>query len=318
MNRKISIVLMGTTDFAVPALNVLADAGYDIAAVVCQPDRPNQRGKKIRFLPVKERALALNLPVYQPEKIRDPEAVAYLRDLGADLFVVAAYGQILSQEVLDIPPMGCINIHGSLLPEYRGAAPIHHAIIDGCDETGVTIMKMDAGMDTGDMLSKACVPITDHTTVGELHDELAELGASLLLETISGLMKGRIIPEKQDEGRATYAEKVDRETGKINWTDNRKKILRRINGTTPFPGAFTMLEDLKIKCFEPEAAELSDFEADVLPGTILCADTQKGLIVKCADGAIRIGSLQVPGKKRMKAVDYFRGNSISVGKRLKS
>lgn len=282
-------------------------------AVVCQPDRPNQRGKKVKFLPVKERAMALDIPVFQPEKVKTAESVAYLKSLEADLFVVAAYGQILSQEVLDIPPMGCINIHGSLLPAYRGAAPIHHAVIDGCTETGVTIMKMDIGMDTGDMLAKGCVPVDDSTTVGALHDQLAELGAELLIETIERLAKGQVIPEKQDDTKATYADKIDRETGKINWHAEKKTIIRLINGTDPFPGAYTMADGIKMKCFAPEAIENT---TDAEPGTVLYADTKDGLIVKCPDGAIRVGMLQMPGKKKMRSQDYFRGNSIAVGKQL--
>ena len=310
MIRKLNVVVMGTTDFAVPALNHLVEAGHHVVACVCQPDRPNQRGKKIKYLPVKARALELGIPVLQPEKIKTPEAIAELQTLNADLFVVAAYGQILSQTILDMPAYGCINIHGSLLPAYRGAAPIHHAIMDGLDETGVTIMQMDAGMDTGDMLMKGVVHITETSTVGEIHDALAELGASLLIETIDGLLEGKIIPEKQDATLATYADKLDRDTGKINWCADSKTVLRQINGTTPFPGAYTEMGDVKIKCFTPEILESN---ANAVPGTILTADTKAGLIVKTADGAIKLHEIQMPGKKRMQATDYFRGNSIETG-----
>lgn len=310
---KLRIVLMGTTDFAVPALNKLVEAGHDVAAVVAQPDRPNQRGKKIKFLPVKQRALELGIPVLQPEKIKTPETVEELRSLKADVFVVAAYGQILSEEILFMPPLGSVNIHGSLLPKYRGAAPVHHAIIDGEAESGVTIMKMDIGMDTGDMLSKVSVPIDAKTTVGYLHDLLAEKGAELLLDTLESLSDGSAVPEKQDESLATYADKVEKTTGKLDWNQTSFKILRRINGTDPFPGAYTELNGEKIKCFAPESL---DYSGEELPGTVLQADTKHGLVVKTGDGALAVGEIQMPGKKRMLSKVYFNGNDIALGSRF--
>lgn len=310
---KLRVVLMGTTDFAVPALNKLVEAGHDVAAVVAQPDRPNQRGKKIKFLPVKQRALELGIPVLQPEKIKTPEAVEALRSLKADVFVVAAYGQILSEEILFMPPLGSVNIHGSLLPKYRGAAPVHHAILDGETESGVTIMKMDIGMDTGDMLAKVSVPIDAKTTVGFLHDLLAEKGAELLINTLESLENGTAVPEKQDEAQATYADKVEKTTGKLDWNQTSFKILRRINGTDPFPGAYTELNGEKIKCFEPESL---DYSGEELPGTVLRADTKHGLVVKTGDGALAVGEIQMPGKKRMPSKVYFNGNSIALGSRF--
>lgn len=310
---KLRIVLMGTTDFAVPALNKLVEAGHDVAAVVAQPDRPNQRGKKIKYLPVKQRALELGIPVLQPERIKAPEAVEELRSLKADVFVVAAYGQILSEEILFMPPLSSVNIHGSLLPKYRGAAPVHHAIIDGEAESGVTIMKMDIGMDTGDMLSKVSVPIDAKTTVGYLHDLLAEKGAELLLDTLESLSDGSAVPEKQDESLATYADKVEKTTGKLDWNQTSFKILRRINGTDPFPGAYTELNGEKIKCFAPESL---DYSGEELPGTVLQADTKHGLVVKTGDGALAVGEIQMPGKKRMLSKVYFNGNDIALGSRF--
>lgn len=310
MSRKLKIVFLGTTAFAVPALDQLVAAGHEVLAVVCQPDRPNQRGKKIRILPVKERAIALNIPVMQPQRIRDPENEAALNAFGADLFVVAAYGQILSQAILDIPPMGCINIHGSLLPAYRGAAPIQRAIIDGCTETGITIMQLDAGMDTGDMLSKCTVSIHDQITADELENVLAEKGAALLVKTIEGLLDGSVKPEKQDHSIATYAEKLDRDTGRIQWQQQSHVILRLINGTTPQPGAYTLINNEKLKCFGPEI--VAD-DSEAAPGTVLFANSKQGFIVKTGDGALRLKEIQMPGKKRMKAIDYFRGNAIPVG-----
>ncbi|MEA5073221.1 MAG: methionyl-tRNA formyltransferase [Eubacterium aggregans] len=311
--KPLKVVLMGTTDFAVPALDRLVEAGHQVLSVVCQPDRPNKRGNKISFLPVKKRALALGIPVFQPERIKTPEAVAHLKALEADVFVVAAYGQILSEEILSMPPMGSVNIHGSLLPEYRGAAPVHHAILDGKDESGVTIMKMDVGMDTGDMLSKARVPITEETTVGQLHDALAELGADLLLMTLQEMVEGSIVPEKQEEAKATYADKVDRDTGRIHWSRSTHEVLRQINGTDPFPGAYTTLDGLKIKCFSPK---IQGDKAAGHPGQILKADIHSGLVVKTADGALAIGEIQMPGKKRMETKDYLRGNTLEIGRIL--
>ena len=239
--------------------------------------------------------------------------VEELRALKADVFVVAAYGQILSEEILFMPPLGSVNIHGSLLPKYRGAAPVHHAIIDGETESGVTIMKMDIGMDTGDMLSKVSVPIDAKTTVGYLHDLLAEKGAELLLDTLESLSNGSAIPEKQDENMATYADKVEKTTGKLDWNQTSFKILRRINGTDPFPGAYTELNGEKIKCFAPESL---DYSGEELPGTVLQADTKHGLVVKTGDGALAVGEIQMPGKKRMLSKVYFNGNSIALGSRF--
>ncbi|WP_195267005.1 methionyl-tRNA formyltransferase [Eubacterium sp. 1001713B170207_170306_E7] len=311
--KKLRVILMGTTDFAVPALNKLVEAGHDVAAVVAQPDRPNQRGKKIKFLPVKQRALELGIPVLQPEKIKTPEAVEALRLLEADVFVVAAYGQILSEEILFMPPLGSVNIHGSLLPKYRGAAPVHHAIIDGEAESGVTIMKMDVGMDTGDMLSKVHVPIDETTTVGRLHDLLAEKGAELLIDTLEALAAGTAVPEKQDEALATYADKVEKTTGKLDWNQSSFEILRRINGTDPFPSAYTELNGEKIKCFAPVRL---DYSGEELPGIVLQANTKSGLVVKTGDGALAIGEIQMPGKKRMPSKVYFNGNTIESGSRF--
>lgn len=311
---KLRVVLMGTTDFAVPALNKLVEAGHDVAAVIAQPDRPNQRGKKIKFLPVKQRALELGIPVLQPEKIKTPEMVEELRSLEADVFVVAAYGQLLSEEILFMPPLGSVNIHGSLLPKYRGAAPVHHAIIDGETESGVTIMKMDVGMDTGDMLSKVRVPIDEKTTVGTLHDLLAEKGAELLIDTLEALKNGTAVLEKQNEALATYADKVEKTTGKLDWSQSSFKILRRINGTDPFPSAYTELDGEKIKCFAPE---ILDYSGEEVPGTVLYADTKQGLVVKTGDGALRIGEIQMPGKKRMPSKVYFNGNTIELKSQLK-
>lgn len=311
--NNIRVVMMGTTDFAVPALKKLCDGGFDVVCVVCQPDRPNGRGKKMRPLPMKKTAQALEIPVFQPDKIRDSEAVAYLKSLDPDFFVVAAYGQILSQEVLDIPTYGCINIHGSLLPKYRGAAPIHHAIIDGEKETGVSIMKMDIGMDTGAVYKKVVIPITETTTVGAMHDEMAEQGAEALIPVLQEIYTGtaRAVPQNPDE--ATYADKISKETGRIDWKQPSAKIIRRINGTDPWPGAWCQYRSQKMKCFAPKMMHQA---ASNHPGTVVSADSQNGLIVAAADQLIEIQEIQMPGKRRMKAKDYLRGNAIEIGEVL--
>lgn len=308
--KSLKIVLMGTTDFAVPALDALVNAGHSIAAVVCQPDRPNARGRKTVFLPVKKRALELSIPILQPERIKDPEEIETLRALSADVFVVAAYGQILSEEVLNIPPLGAINIHGSLLPEYRGAAPIHHAIIDGKDKTGVTIMQMDAGMDTGDMLLKGEVPITETTTVGGLHDQLAKLGGELIVSALKGLAAGNITPEPQNDDAATYADKIDREIGHIDWTQSSFQVLRRINGTDPYPGSYGMIDGARYKLFKPEIVTTS---GDEKPGTILTAENSNSIVIKTGDGGLAICEIQAPGKRRMAVDAYLAGNHLPMG-----
>jgi methionyl-tRNA formyltransferase len=312
--KQLNIVLMGSTDFAVPALNALVAAGHRICGAVCQPDRPNTRGKKVTFLPLKKQAIALGIPVYQPERIGSEEGLEILRSFKADLFVVAAYGQILSKDVLSIPPLGCINIHGSLLPEYRGAAPVQRAVLDGCTETGVTIMQMDVGMDTGDILSQQAVPITAKTTMGELYETLAVEGAQLLVRTIADLSAGSILPQPQDENRATYAQKVDKETGHICWDAPGDFILHQINGTDPAPGAFTLFKGQKMKCFKPVL--LSGTFPLVAPGTVLESGVKTGLVIKTGDGALNLGEIQMPGKKRMAAADYLRGNAIPQGEIL--
>lgn len=308
--KKLRVIVMGTTDFAVPALDALIQAGHEVAAVVAQPDRPNRRGKKISFLPMKKRALELDIPVLQPENIKTPEAVETLKAYQADVFVVAAYGQILSEAILTIPPMGAVNIHGSLLPEYRGAAPVHRAILDGKTVSGVTIMQMDVGMDTGDMLSKAEVPIDDTTTAGELYDLLAQTGADLLIKTLEGLCEGTVSPQKQDDALASYADKIDKTEGCIDWQQPSVQVIRQINGMDSFPSAYTLLKGEKIKCFHPVHA---DWQGEETPGTILQADAKQGLVVKTADGAVAIGEIQAPGKKRMATAVYLRGNVLPVG-----
>ena len=308
--KKIKVIFMGTTDFGVPALESLVSAGYQVVAAICQPDRPNKRGNKVEILPLKAKALELGITVLQPEKIKDPQFIEQLKNFQADIFIVAAYGQILSKEILEMPPFGALNIHGSLLPEYRGAAPIQRAIIDGKEKTGVTIMQMGEGMDTGDMLSKAECPITATTTFESLYRELSVLGGGLLIETLKKVVAGTLKPVPQNDSLATYAEKILKDTGHINWATSSSEILYLINGTDPAPGAYAMYVDEKIKCFVPE---IMTWEGHEKPGTILIADDRVGLVVKTQDGALKIRSVQAPGKKRMDATVFLRGKKMEIG-----
>jgi len=308
MKKKLSIVAFGSSEFSCAMLEALSHSEYEILALVTQPDKPSGRKQKIRFLPAKEKALALDYPVLQPESAKDSKFLETLRELQPDLFVVAAYGQILSEELLNIPKYGALNIHGSLLPAYRGAAPIHRALIDGCREIGVTIMKMDAGMDTGDMLAKDSFEVKEDTIVGSAHDRLAEMGANLLLKTIDGYVKGTIKPEKQDEALATYAEKVNRDTGKIDWEASTNTIVNLIKGTDPYPGAYTALDGVKLKCFGAEAITYSGREK---PGTIL--QSKDALVIKTGDGALSLKEVQLAGKKRMDVQSFLIGRNIEKG-----
>jgi len=308
--KERKIIFMGTTDFGVPALENLVAAEYQVIAAICQPDRPNKRGNKVEILPLKSKALELGITVLQPEKIKDPQFIEQLKRFEADIFIVAAYGQILSKEILEMPPFGALNIHGSLLPEYRGAAPIQRAIIDGKAKTGVTIMQMGEGMDTGDMLSKAECPITENTTFQSLYRDLSVLGGDLLIETLKKVMTGSLHPVPQDETMATYAAKILKDTGHIDWTKTSRQILYLINGTDPSPGAYVIYQDEKLKCFTPE---ILVWEGQEKPGTVLIADDRDGLLIKTHDGALKIGVVQAPGKKRMDATVFLRGKKLEIG-----
>lgn len=307
--KKLKIIFMGTTNFGVPAFEKLVSADHEVVAVVCQPDRPNKRGKKVDILPLKAKAMDLGIQVLQPEKVKDPAFVEQLRSFHANIFIVAAYGQILSKEILEMPRFGSLNIHGSLLPAYRGAAPIQRAIIDGKTKSGVTIMQMSEGMDTGDMLAMAEYPITEATSYESLHEALSILGADLLIETLEKLMNGTAKPVPQNEEAATYAPKIEKDTGHINWDKDSRQILGLINGTDPTPGAYAIYQDEKIKCFSPA---IIDWIGEEKPGTLLLANDRDGLVVKTQDGALRIGSVQAPGKKRMDATIFLRGKTMET------
>lgn len=308
------IVFMGTPDFAVGSLKALAEAGkYDIAGVVTQPDRAKGRGHHMLMTPVKEYALSQGYEVYQPQKVKTPEFIEVLRGLHPDLIVVAAFGQLLNKEILEMPEYGCINVHASLLPKYRGAAPIHYAILEGESESGVTIMQMDIGMDTGDMLAKATVPITENMTMGELHDELRNVGAQLLIKTIDDIAAGKAVLVKQDEAQATYASLLKRSMEKIDWSKSARAIHNLIRGFNPAPGAFTTLPDGKnLKIWN---SLLTGKAAKAEPGTV--TDVGKhSFYVACGDELLEITEVQPESKKRMAAQVFCNGRGVSDGDRL--
>ncbi len=308
MPEQLRTVFMGTPDFALPTLRGLVAAGVDLVGIFTQPDRPKGRGKKLAPSPVKDLAQTYGIPVFQPTKLRNSEAVAELRALQPDLIVVVAYGQILPQAVLDIPRYHCINVHASLLPKYRGAAPINKAIVEGETETGVTTMLMAAGLDTGDMLVKRKLTIGPDETAGQLHDRLAELGREALDETLRQLCAGTLQPEPQDDTHSSYAPMMKKEEGAIDWAQSATRIHNQVRGLDPWPGAYTHLDGQVLKV----GATRVDDNLSGTPGEILVADKQ-GLQVGCAEGGLVIGELQLPGKKRLKVVDFLSGHPLFAG-----
>lgn len=304
------IVFMGTPDFAVPSLRALIDGGYNVVGVFCQPDRPKGRGHKLAPCPVKEVALEAGIPVFQPERIKRAEGVEMLKSCAPDLCVTAAFGQLLSQEILDIPPLGTVNVHSSLLPKHRGSAPINWSIIKGDNVTGVTTMFTDIGMDTGDMLLKRETPIGEAETAGELSDRLAVMGAELLVETLRALEAGTLVRTPQNPDEATYEPKMDKELGRIDWGKPAQEIDWLVRGTTPWPGAFTAVGEGTMKVFE---VRVCGDRPDVAPGTVMSADAKAGLTVACGDALLELTQIQMPGAKRMNAKDYLRGHSIETG-----
>ena len=301
---------MGTPDFAVPSLRALVDHGYEVVGVFCQPDRPKGRGHKLAACPVKKLAQSAGIPVFQPERIKREEGVAMLKSCAPDLCVTAAFGQLLSQEILDIPPLGTINVHSSLLPKHRGSAPINWSIIKGDPVTGVTTMFTDKGMDTGDILLTRETPIGPAENAGELTDRLAVMGAQLLIETIRALEAGTLARTPQDHAAATYEPKMDKELGRIDWSKSAQELDWLVRGTTPWPGAFTTLGEQTIKVFE---LDILDGPASGAPGEIVAADAKRGLVVSCGDHDVALAQIQMPGAKRMNAKDYLRGHTMETG-----
>ncbi len=305
---------MGTPEFAVPSLEMLINEGYKVIAVVTQPDKPKGRGKKLAAPPVKEFALEHSIPVLQPEKIKTPEFVEEIRKLAPDLLITAAYGKIISKEMLDIPPLGCINVHGSLLPAYRGAAPIQWSIINGEKVTGITTMFTDVGLDTGDMLLKREIEIGCDMTAGELHDAMAVLGAQVLKETLIELKNGTLVRKPQDDSLSSYAPIITKEVGHIDWNKTAQQIHDLVRGTNPWPGAYTYLNESKMRVWKTSISNLENNKSHC-PGEIVKVD-DNGLQVKCSDGYILINELQFDSSKRMKVSDYLRGHKISIGEKL--
>lgn len=302
------IIFMGTPEFSVSCLSALIGHGrHEVLAVVTQPDKPVGRSKKLTFPPVKQIAVNNNIEVLQPEKIKNKEFVQILADFGADIFIVAAYGQILSEEILSLPRYGCINVHASLLPKYRGASPIQSAIIGGETTTGVTIMQMDKGLDTGDMLYKKEIEIDKQDTGGSLHDKLSAVGAAALIEALDLIEKNKITPEKQNDELATCTPLLDREAGHIDWSKTPRQIVDLVRGLDPWPGAYTIYNGEKIKVWKAEQCGQAPSESF---GEIIKASKSEGICVSTNGGAVLITELQMPGGKRMRAADYLKGNEI--------
>ena len=303
------IVFMGTPDFAVPSLQALIDAGHDVCAVYTQPDKPQGRKQILTAPPVKTLALEHDIPVFQPNTLKNEDEQARLRELAPEVIIVVAYGKLLPKAVLDIPPHGCINVHGSLLPRWRGAAPIQWAVIAGDEMAGVTTMQMAEGLDTGDMLLTYETKVGEKETAGELFDRLAQSGAELLIQTLVKL--DEITPRPQDDAQSCYAHMLDKQMAVIDWSKSAHEIDCLIRGLNPWPIALTTLSGERLKVFAAEKAA-----GNGEPGTVLEADPKKRLTVACGEGALRLTEIQLVGGKRMKETDFLRGHAIEVGTKL--
>jgi methionyl-tRNA formyltransferase len=307
------LVFLGTPTFAVPTLERVVQAGHEVAAVVTQPDRPRGRGQQPAFPPVKETAVRLGLPVYQPERVRRPEAVEHLRALAPDAMVVVGYGQIIPQVVIDLAPLGIINVHASLLPKYRGAGPIQWAIANGETRTGVTTMRINAGLDTGDMLLKAETDIGGDETAVQLGSRLAEMGADLLVETLAGLAAGTIVPEPQDDSQASYAPLLKKEDGRIDWSQPAATIHNRARGFQPWPGAYTGFRGQTLHVWRSRGLGAGPGEARIKgqgPGGRIVS--LRPLVVSCGEGEVELVEVQMEGRKRMPAGDFVNGQRVQI------
>ena len=302
------VIFMGTPDFSVGTLEALIGAGHEVVLVVTQPDKPKGRGGKMQYTPVKEAAVAHGIPVFQPVKIREPEAVEELRKYNADIMVVIAFGQILPKEILDMTPYGCINVHASLLPSYRGAAPIQWAVIDGEKESGVTTMMMDVGLDTGDMLEQKAIPLDEKETGGSLFDKLSALGGSMILSTLKGLENGTITRTPQGESGTSYAKMLTKEMGHIDWTKDAVSIERLVRGLNPWPSAYTSYAGKTMKIW---SAEVTDLPGERAPGKIHV--TKDRLFFETGEGVLDVKELQLEGKKRMDTASFLRGFQMEDG-----
>lgn len=309
------IIYMGTPDFAVAPLEAILKAGHEVTAVVTQPDRQKGRGREVQYSPVKECALSYGIPVLQPLKIKEKDAVEELRKYPADIFVVAAFGQLLSEEILNMPRLGCINIHASLLPAYRGAAPIQWCVINGEEKTGVTIMQMAKGMDTGDILLQKEVVLDEKETGGSLFERLMETGAELIVEVLPKIEAGELTPVVQKEELATYAGKITKDMGNIDFAKSAVTIERLIRGLNPWPSAFTHYKGKILKIWEADVVSECANAENPVPGTVIAMD-KESFTLATGEGALRIRSLQPEGKKRMSCAEFMRGYEVKVGEAL--
>ncbi len=305
------VIFMGTPDMAAGTLQALA-AEHEVVLAVTQPDKPKGRGGKMQHTPVKEKALSLGIPVYQPKKVRDPACVEELRKYKADVVIVIAFGQIIPKEILDMAPYGCINIHASLLPKYRGAAPVQWAVINGEKVSGVTTMQMDEGLDTGDILLKEEIILEEKETGGTLHDKIAEAGARLCLKTLAAAQAGELVPVKQGESPTEYARMLDKDMGNIRWEDPAVNIERLIRGLNPWPSAYTGWRGKVMKLWR---ADVYEGETGKAPGTVVRVE-KDGFSVQTGKGVLKVTELQIPGKKRMEAGAFLRGYPIKEGEVL--
>lgn len=303
------IVFMGTPYFAVPTLKVLFERGYSIDLVITQKDKPKGRGKKVQYTPVKDEALNYGLEVYQPESINNEEAIEKIKAINPDFIIVVAYGQILKKEILEIPKYGCYNVHASLLPKYRGAAPINWAIINGEKQTGVTIMEMEKGLDTGDMVLWESISINNDDDAITVHDRLSDLGGNLIIEALEGIIAEQLSKTPQDNSLSTYASMMNKEMGKINWNDSSNNIKNLVRGLKPWPSAYTHYKEEVLKIHK---VSVEDKLEEGQNGSIIKVNN-RGIYVKTSDKIIVIEELQFPGKKKLTVEEYLRGNSIEKG-----
>lgn len=310
------IIFMGTPDFSVPVLEALIGSGHEVAAVVTQPDKPKGRGKETAMSPVKETALKHGLPVYQPVRAREASFIDEMRAIKPDVMVVIAFGQILSKELLEVPKYGCVNIHASLLPKYRGAAPIQWAVINGEKETGITTMMMDEGMDTGDMLEKRVIPLDEKETGKSLFDRLSLLGGELILSTLDRLEKGTLVRTPQNHEEATYVKKISKSLGEVDWTMDGVAIERLIRGLNPWPSAYTWLSGKMLKLWEADVVSEEAESFDGASAGQVVSASASGLKVQTGQGILNITSLQLEGKKRMDTAAFLRGFPVQAGLRL--
>lgn len=310
---------MGTPDFAVDTLDAIVKDGHEVLLVVTQPDKAKGRGKKLQYTPVKEKALEYNLPVAQPEKVREETFMEELETLNPDVIVVVAFGQILPERILNIPKYGCINVHASLLPAYRGAAPIQWAVIDGLEESGVTTMYMEKGLDTGDIICQSRLTLSQDETGGSLFERLAKEGASLLLTTLKELEAGTATRTKQDDSKSSYAKMLTKDMGNLDFSQDAVVLERLIRGLNPWPSAYTRLKEKTLKVYEAKVlseTEVESFDAKQAESGSVIAVDKKSFVVRCGKGALRIMNLQLEGKKRMDTAAFLLGYKIEVGETL--